>query len=106
NMITNIFSRSNPMNFAIIAILLLIPFVWIALTHYDSDFSISDRIAFFPLYPLLLFVAFLIDSMSKKNALNKGDDYTLLFFALFLCLIPDVFKNFSVVISNLFLLFA
>lgn len=105
-MITNIFSRSNPMNFAIIAILLLIPFVWIALTHYDSDFSISDRITFFPLYPLLLFVAFLIDFMSKKNALNKGDDYTLLFFLLFLCLIPDVFKNFSVVISNIFLLFA
>jgi len=44
--------------------------------------------------------------MSKKNSLNKSDDYALLFFTLYICLIPDIFKNFPVVISNLFVLFA
>lgn len=105
-MITNIFSRSNPMNFAIIAILLLIPFVLTVQTHYTSELPLSGRIVFLSIYPILLFSSFLIDFMSKKNALNKNDDYTLLFFVLFLNLIPDVFKSFSVVVSNIFLLFA
>lgn len=105
-MITNIFSRSNPMNFAIIAILFLIPFILTVKNHYPPDFTLSENIAFFSIYPLLMFSSFLIDFMSKKNSLNKSDDYALLFFTLYICLIPDIFKNFPVVISNLFVLFA
>lgn len=105
-MITNIFSRSNPMNFAVITILLLVAFGLTILIHYNPGFTLAESIAFFAIYPMLLFSVFFINFISQKNNLNKNDNYSPLFFCLFLCLIPGIFTDSSVVISNIFVLFA
>src|SRR5690554_4400005 len=105
-MITNIFSRSNPMNFVVIAILLFIAFSLTALTYYTPDFTFKQSVVLFAVFPVLLFSVFFIDFISKKNNLNKNDTYSILFFTFFLCSLPDLFIDFQVVLSNLFVLFA
>ncbi len=105
-MITNIFSRSNPMNFVVVAILLFIAFGLTSLRYYSPDFTLKQSVALFAVLPLLMFSVFFIDFISKKNNLNKNDTYSILFFILFLCLLPDFFSDFQVVLSNLFVLFA
>lgn len=105
-MITNIFGRSNPMNFVVCMLLLLTAFIFVAINKYDFATKFSENIQFLSVFPLLVFSVFLTGFIAKKNNINKGDDYALLLFTLLLLLIPDVFTDFSIIMSNVFVLLA
>lgn len=105
-MITNIFSRSNPMNFVVISILLFIAYGLTVLRGYQGDLSFKQTPELLAVFPILLFIAFMVDFISKKNNLNKNNTYSILLFVLFLCLIPDSFTDFKIALSSLFVLFA
>lgn len=105
-MITNIFSRSNPMNFLICISILLLAFIFVSIKAYTNEFGFTESIGFFSVFFLLSFSVFLTDFIAKKSNLNKSDNYAILFFTFFLLLIPETLSDFSVVCSNLFVLLA
>ena len=53
----------------------------------------------------MLFASFVVlNLISLKNNLTKLNNYEILLFAIFLILIPTIFKNQNVIIANFFLL--
>lgn len=105
-MIAKIFSRANPMNFLICIAILLLGFILSSVKIYSSDVGTAESIAYFSIFFLLVFTIFLTDFIAKKSNLNKSDNYAIVFFVLFLLLIPETLSDFSVVMSNVFVLLA
>lgn len=105
-MIAKIFSKANPMNFLICIAILLFGFVLSSVKFYRSDVGTAESIAYFSIFFLLVFTVFLTDFIAKKSNLNKSDNYAIVFFVLFLLLIPETLLDFSVVMSNVFVLLA
>lgn len=105
-MIAKIFSRANPMNFLICITILLLVFVLSSVKIYRSDIGTTESIAYFSIFFLLVFTIFLTDFITKKSNLNKSDNHAIVFFVLFLLLIPETLSDFSVVMSNVFVLLA
>lgn len=105
-MIAKIFSKANPMNFLICIAILLLGFVLSSVKIYRSDVGTAESIAYFSIFFLLVFTIFLTDFIAKKSNLNKSDNYAIVFFVLFLLLIPETLLDFSVVMSNVFVLLA
>lgn len=105
-MIAKIFSRANPMNFLICIAILLLGFILSSVKIYRSDVGTAESIAYFSIFFLLVFTIFLTDFIAKKSNLNKSDNYAIVFFVLFLLLIPETLSDFSVVMSNVFVLLA
>src|SRR5690554_290957 len=105
-MITNIFSRSNPMNFLICIATLLLVFIFSSINVYRLELDTTESILHFSVFFLLVFTIFLIDFIAKKSTLNKSDSYAIVFFTLFLLLIPETLLDFSVALSNIFVLLA
>ncbi len=103
-MLTSIFSKSKPVNFVIIAVLVVITFV----THTYSkgvlvDFSILKLII--PPF-IVLFYVFLTDFIISKNDLTKKHSYGILILGLSIIIFPEIFNNLDKLIANLLALFA
>lgn len=94
------------MNFVVISILLFIAYGLTVLRGYQGDLSFKQTPELLAVFPILLFITFMVDFISKKNNLNKNNTYSILLFVLFLCLIPDSFTDFKIALSSLFVLFA
>lgn len=104
-MITKIFSKSRPMHLVISNLLVVISFIF-AFIYKKGANSFSETTAIYLIIPLILFSIFLTDFIAKRNHINKNDDYAILFYTLFLFLIPEVFLELSVVLSSVFVLLA
>ncbi len=104
-MITTIFSKSQPVNFVIIAILMVLCFVLFQIQNetWDSVIIIATKISVF----LLLTLAILLSNfIGNKNNLQKNSAFSILFHVLFIVLIPDVFSNLNMACANVLVFFA
>lgn len=101
-MIAKVFRKSRPINFIIISLLLVSSFVWLSAKTYNSD---TDTL-FLLNFPLLLLSLLLTDFIAKRNEINKSDSFALVFFLMFLWLIPNIFSTISIIASNFFILLA
>lgn len=101
-MLAKIFRKSRPINFIIISLLLALSFVWFVAQTYISG---ADTL-FLLNFPLLLFSLLLTDFIAKRNEINKSDSFAMLFFLMFLWLIPNIFSKIEIVASNFFVILA
>lgn len=101
-MIAKVFRKSRPINFIIIILLLMLSFTLLAANAYQ----LGSDMGFLANFPLFLCSLLLTDFIAKKNDINKGDSFALLFFLMFLWLIPDAFTETSMVASNFFVILA
>ncbi len=101
-MIASFFSKSKPINFLSIALIVVFAVV------FENFESISY--ATFGVLALKIFVAlftvFLLDFVVSKNQLSKKNNYAILFFGLTVLIFPQVTKHLNYLIANLFVLFA
>ena len=105
-MITTIFKKSSPINYALVAGLM---FLFFAISQFSSnniEFSLNQ--VFLKVAVLILLMATLVLSnfITKRNDLSKDNSYTILFTFLFLVFFPDLFNNFNLVVANLLILLA
>lgn len=105
-MIAKIFGKSNPVNFILCGLLIIVAFCCSIYTHFSSTEKSVTTNESIGVLLILLLSGFLIDFISKKNKINRNDSYAILLFSLWLLLILDVFTDLSVVVSNLFIVFA
>ncbi len=105
-MLTSFFGKSSPINYVLVGVFILIGYVFGALS--GSGFLITYNLALLNFLFLILFVLsmLLLDFIIRKNALTKQNNYTILFFACFMVMLPVVFFARDIFIANFFLLLA
>ena len=105
-MITTIFSKSRPFNYALVTILLIVCFFLYQFRIDDWLQSIESIGKKAILLSLLIGSLFISNFITKKNGLSKDNTYPFLFFFIFLILFPTTLGNSNLIISNFFILLA
>ena len=105
-MITSIFSKSKPVNFLVVFVLLLFTFIIahnkFSQTIVSASFYIKQAGIFFTVFLSIMLLNFVV----SKNSLAKKNNYEILLFSLFLLLIPQSVLKWEIIISNFFVLLA
>lgn len=105
-MIASLFSKTRPINYVIIFIMLISCFFVYQIRLSNEQFTSGDLFAKIGVFVLLLLSFFLLNFISLKNALTQNDNYAILLFLVFIMLFPSVLNNLKIVLSNVFLLLA
>lgn len=105
-MLASIFSKTRPFNYLVVGILSLFFFSVkiIALAQPNADWIYYAEE--FGLYVLLFSSLFILNFITLKNGLTKGNNYALLLFFIFLLFFSSIFQNKNIIISNFLLLLA
>lgn len=105
-MLTNLFSRSRPIGYVVIGLMLLITYI----LHLISDLSwlqsSSIIIEKSLLFIMVVFSVLLIQFITVKNYLAVNNLYSLYLYACFLILFPTFYDDAQLIIANLFVLLA
>lgn len=102
-MLTKIFSKSRPVHLLISTLIIALGLIF-AFIYDGGEYALRETKGIYLIIPLILFSIFLTDLIAKKNQINKNDDYVILLYTIFLLLIPEVFLEWSVVLSSMFIL--
>ncbi len=105
-MITSLFRKSTPFNYALVALLMLTFFF---LYHFQDINGMETLIVILQktgLFFLLLGSLFLTNFMAKKNGLSRDSTYVVLFYFLLLLFFPSILNNPNLLLSNFFILLA
>lgn len=105
-MLTNFFGKSKPINFILLSLYLLLGnlfYFFTKINSLDGWFVFQNQ---FLLFLAEVFTLLLLNFIVKKNSLTLNNTYSVYFFTCFLLLIPMVFIQTDMVISNIFLLFS
>lgn len=105
-MIASLFSKTRPINYALVLIMLFSCFFVYQIRLSNEQFTTGDLLAKISVFVLLLLSFFLLNFISLKNALTQNDNYAILLFLVFIMLFPSVLNNLKIVLSNVFLLLA
>jgi len=105
-MITTIFSKSSPLNYILVAGLLVLFFFLLQIqevTWMDSAMGIVKKGI---LLALLIASLFITNFVTKRNGLSKDNTFAFYFFFLFVILFPTSFDNTALIVSNFFIILA
>lgn len=105
-MITSVFSKSRPINYILVSIMLVICYLLYQFRASYSDISGLEIARKSFLLFMLIGSLFITNFITKKNALSKDNSYTFYLFFVFLILFPNVLSSEKLVISNAFILLA
>jgi hypothetical protein len=105
-MIASLFSKTRPINYALVLIMLFSCFFVYQIRLSNEEFTTGDMFAKIGVFVLILGSFFLVNFISLKNALTQNDNYAILLFLVFIMLFPSVLNNLKIVLSNVFLLLA
>ena len=105
-MIASLFSKTRPINYAFIFIMLFFCFFLYQIQVPNESFNTNTLFSKIFVFLLLLLSFFLVNFISLKNALTQNDNYAILLFLVFILLFPSVLNNIKIVLSNVFLLLA
>ncbi|MBP6128318.1 DUF6427 family protein [Flavobacterium sp.] len=105
-MIASLFSKTRPINYALVLIMLFSCFFLYQFQVPTVNFTTGDLFSKIIVFLLLLLSFFLVNFISLKNTLTQNDNYAILLFLVFILLFPSVLNNIKIVLSNVFLLLA
>lgn len=105
-MITSLFRKSTPLNYALVIIGVLLGFYIIQIHLNLGDITGIVFMKDLLLLTIIYASFFIINFFAKKNGLSKDSAFTVLFYFLFLLFFPSVWNDFNLLISNFFILLA
>jgi len=103
-MLTSFFSKSNPINYLILGILIFIGYGISVYSLVRTKVNIQIGVEHIIFSVLLIFSMLLLDFIIRKNYLTKNSTYGILFFSCFLMADPIIFSDRNILISNIFIL--
>lgn len=83
-MITSVFRKSTPLNFALVVLLMLVFFSLYHLQAHPAAIAVLEWVKIGALFLVLIGSIFLTDFIAKRNGLSKDSTYTVFFYFLFL----------------------
>ncbi len=105
-MLTSLFRKSTPLNYAIIIVLVLAFFLIFHVVNLTGPVSAVRVMEIFTLGITAFASVFIVNFVVKKNGISKDNSYTILFFLLFMLFFPTVLNNINVLLANFFILLA
>lgn len=105
-MITSLFRKSTPLNYALVFLGTVIFFLLYQNQQATGDTSAAFFMEKFVLLGFILASLFVSNFIVKKNGLSKDSAYVVLFCFLFLLFFPSVLNNFNLIVANFFVLLA
>lgn len=105
-MLTNLFSKSKPIGYVVIGLLLLAVYFIHLVSNLDWLQSPAIIIEKSFLFIAVVFSVLLIQFITVKNYLAVNNLYSLFLYACFLILFPTFFDDSELIIANLFVLLA
>ena len=105
-MITSLFKKSTPINYAFIFLMLLFFFGVYQFNQVGSVFSVGFFIKKTIIIGVIVASFFTANFIIKKNGLSKDSAYMILFYLLLLLFFPSVMNNLDLIISNFFIILA
>ena len=105
-MIASIFSKTRPINYLLIGILILISFFSLIICENKFFFEWSNVLSQTLFLFLIISSTVLVNFISLKNDLTKNNTYAALLFFIFMLFFPSIFENTNILISNFLLLLA
>jgi hypothetical protein len=105
-MITSLFKKSTPINFAFIFLMLLFFFGVYQFHQVGTNLSLGIFVKKAIIIVAILASFFTANFIIKKNGLSKDSAYMILFYLLTLLFFPSVLNNLDLIVSNFFILLA
>ena len=105
-MITTVFKKSTPINYGLVAILLILFFF---LYQYLEHFELKNNFGLVKkgtVLGLVLASLLVLNFVTKRNGLSKDSAYTVFFYFLFTISFPTVFNEIDLVFANFFVILA
>jgi Family of unknown function (DUF6427) len=105
-MITTIFKKSTPINYILVAVLMIVFFLLYQFNLKTVPFSYFQMGEKLGLLFVLLSTIFVTDFVTKKNGLSKDSGYTVFFGFLYLVFFPSILNEPRLILANFFILLA
>ncbi|NQY05180.1 MAG: hypothetical protein HRT68_02985 [Flavobacteriaceae bacterium] len=105
-MIASVFRKSRPVNFVLLAVILLVGFVFSVLKLNTEPLSTSILFNKGLIFLVVLYSIFIVDFIVKKNELAKQNSFTILIYTFLHLLFYNSFQDANIIISNVFILMA
>jgi len=105
-MITSVFKKSNPINYSILIIGVVLVFFITASNHMAVEATTADILLKTSVLGALFASLFLVNFVVKKNGMSKDSAYSVLFFFTSILFFPAVLANSQLLFSNLCILLA
>lgn len=105
-MITSLFRKSTPLNYALVILLMLVFFFLYQFQETNWTDTVIGIVQKTGLLVLLLASLLITNFIAKKNGLSKDSTYTVFFCFLLLLFSPSVLNNPNIILSNFFVLLA
>ncbi|MCD2258221.1 DUF6427 family protein [Psychroserpens luteolus] len=105
-MISNFFSKSKPIHYIVVSIMLLLVFVLSKFKILTNDI---DLIIFFKqtaIFLVCLMSVFVFDFLVTRNSLAKNNSYHIVLYVLFFAILPPTILNSQILVANFFILLA
>lgn len=105
-MLTSLFRKSTPLNYAILIIAVGVFFFLYQFANVASSGGIAGFAKELGLLIVIYGSFFMANFIVQKNNISKGSAYVLVFFLLFLLFFPSLLHNPSMILSNFFIILA
>jgi len=105
-MITSFFSKSKPINFLIVFFISFVALLTAVFKYQSGGFTMERLVKLALIFGVSYLSILVVDFIVTKNALTRKSNYEILLYSLFLLLVPQVFTNQEVLVSNLLILLA
>ncbi len=104
-MIASLFRKSTPFNYTLLIVVVILFYAIYAFTQ-DANLAFTGVLEKAFLLGIVFAGLFIVNFIVKKNALSRDNSYTILFYFLFLLFFPSTLDNFTIALSNFFILLA
>ena len=105
-MITSLFRKSTPLNYALIIISVTVFFFLYQIGHGEPANSLIGFGKMIGLLTVIFGSLFTANFIVKKNGLSKDSSYTILFYLMFVLFFPGILNKPNLLLSNFFVLLA
>lgn len=105
-MITSFFKTTKPFHFVLVTFLSFMLFVFYRKNIILDDLSFMSLIKNFGVYIVLIFTISVQQFLVSKNNLTQRSSFSILFFVLFLAIIPTTLLDNNTIFANVFIVLA
>ena len=105
-MISNFFSKSKPIHYIVVSVILLLVFVLGRFKMFSTEFNMINFAEQIGLFIIALSSVFIFDFFVTRNSLTKKNSYNILLFVLYFAILPQTTLNANLLFANFFILLA
>lgn len=105
-MISNFFSKSKPINYIVVSIILVLVFVSAEFKILSEHLDIVVVVKQIGTFLLCLGSVFVFDFFVTRNSLTKKNSYNIFLYVMFFAILPQTVLNTTVLLANFFILLA